>query len=100
MKVDTKNIRSATQAARNFSSIIDEVEAGSTIIVVRNNRPVTAIAPIATLDRLDTIDEREEDLRLLAIALTRAETASGPLQPWDEVAAELGINLDDLRESE
>ncbi len=98
MKVDTQNIRSATQAARSFSAIIDEVEAGSTIIVVRNNRPVTAIAPISTLERLDELDEREDDLRLLAVALTRAETSSGPLRDWDEVAAELGINLDELRD--
>jgi prevent-host-death family protein len=96
MKVDTRDIRSATQAARNFGAIIEEVEAGTTIVVVKNNRPVVGIAPIATMERLIRVEEREEDLRLLAVAFTRAATSQGPLREWDEVAAELGIDLDEV----
>ena len=100
MKVDTRDIRSATQAARNFGAIVDEVESGRTIVVVRNNHPVSVIAPVAIMERLDAIDEREEDVRLLAIAIARMSTTSGPLRDLDEVAAELGVDLDDLDEDE
>lgn len=100
MKVDTRDIRSATQAARNFGAIVDEVESGRTIVVVRNNHPVSVIAPVAIMERLDAIDEREEDVRLLAIAIARMSTTSGPLRDLDDVAAELGVDLDDLDEDE
>lgn len=48
---------------------------------------------------MDEIDDREEDLRLLALALVRSHTSDGALRDWDEVAAELGINLTELGES-
>lgn len=100
MRVETRNIRSATQAARSFGSILEEVESGDTIVVVKNNRPVAAVSSIATLERLDEIEEREEDLRLLVVALTRTETSQGPLRDWDDVAAELGIDLADVRQGD
>ena len=95
MKVDTRDIRSATQVARNFGQITDEVESGRTIVVVRNNAPVGVLAPVSLLERLDAVDEREEDLRLLGIALVRVNTSDGVLVELDELAAELGIDLDD-----
>lgn len=100
MRVETRNIRSATQAARSFGSILEEVESGDTIVVVKNNRPVAAVSSISTLERLDEIDEREEDLRLLVVALTRVETSQGPLRDWEDVAAELGIDLADVRDGD
>jgi prevent-host-death family protein len=98
MKMDTRDIRSATQVARNFGAIIDEIETGSTIVVVRNNRPVSVIAPVATMDRLDEIEEREVDIRLLAVALVRAATTQGPLVDLDDLIAELGVDPADLQE--
>jgi prevent-host-death family protein len=95
MKVDTRDIRAASQVARNFGHVTDEVEAGSTIIVVRNNVPVSVVAPMALLERLDAIDEREEDLRLLSVALVRSATSDGVLVDLDDLAAELGVDLDD-----
>ena len=94
MKVDTRDIRAASQVARNFGQVTDEVEAGSTIIVVRNNTPVSVLAPMALLDRLDAIDEREEDLRLLSFALIRATTSDGSFVELGDLAHELGIDLD------
>lgn len=96
MKVDTRDIRSATQVARSFGAIVDEVEAGATIVVVRNNRPVSVIAPVSVMERLDEIEEREEDLRLLAVALVRAATTEGPLVDLDDLIAELGVDPPDL----
>lgn len=95
MKVDTRDIRAASQVARNFGQITDEVEAGRTIVVVRNNTPVGVLAPVSLVDRLDAVDEREEDLRLLGIALIRMNTSAGELVELDELAAELGVELRD-----
>ncbi len=95
MKVDTRDIRAASHVARNFGQITDEVEAGRTIVVVRNNVPVGVLAPVSMVDRLDSIDEREEDLRLLALALVRTTTSTGDLVDLADLAAELGVDLDD-----
>ena len=95
MKVDTRDIRAASQVARNFGRVTDEVEAGRTIIVVRNNVPVSVVAPMALLERLDAIDEREEDLRLLSLALVRSSTSDGDLIELDDLARELGVDFAD-----
>ncbi len=97
MKVDTRDMRSASQVARNFGQIADEVEAGHTIVVVRNNSALGVLAPISLVERLDTLDEREKDLRLLAIALARSATTRGDLVELRDLAAELGVDLDDDR---
>jgi PHD/YefM family antitoxin component YafN of YafNO toxin-antitoxin module len=93
MKVDTRDIRAASQVARNFGSVADEVEAGRTIVVMRNNAPVGVLAPVSLLERIDAVDEREEDLRQLGIALVRMNTSEGDLVELDELAAELGVDL-------
>lgn len=95
MKVDTRDIRSASQVARNFGQIADEVDQGRTIVVMRNNVPLGVLAPVALIDRLDAVDEREEDLRLLAAALVRSATSKGEPIDLDDLAAELGVDLDD-----
>lgn len=94
MKVDTRDIRSASHVARNFGKVADEVEAGRTIVVMRNNAPVGVIAPVSLVERLDAVDEREEDLRLLGIALARSATSDGNLVNLDDLATELGVDLD------
>jgi antitoxin (DNA-binding transcriptional repressor) of toxin-antitoxin stability system len=94
MKVDTRDIRSASHVARNFGKIADEVEAGRTIVVMRNNAAVGVIAPVSLVDRLDALDEREEELRLLGIALARSATSDGSLVDLEGLARELGVDLD------
>ncbi|QAY70714.1 type II toxin-antitoxin system prevent-host-death family antitoxin [Xylanimonas protaetiae] len=101
MKVDTRDIRSASHVGRNSGAITDEVEAGRTIVVVKNNRPVGVVAPVSVMEQIDALDEREEDLRLLAMALVRMAAAPDPvLHDWDDVAAELGIDLTDLGDAD
>jgi len=59
MMVDTRDIRSASLVGRNFGAITDEVaEQGSTIVVVKNNRPTVGVVPISVLDEIDSISER------------------------------------------
>ncbi|MGC5166464.1 hypothetical protein [Luteimicrobium sp. DT211] len=100
MKVDTRDLRSASWVGRNFGAVTDEVEAGRTIVVMKNNRPTSVVAPISVLESIDALDEREEDLRLLALALVRSETTSGRTFTLEETAADLGIDLDELASEE
>jgi len=102
MKVDVRDIRSATVVGRNFGAVTDEVESrGSTVVVVKNNRPIAGVVPIEVIDRLDTISEREEDMRLLALALVRMVTNPDPvLHDLDDVARDLGIDLNELDDTE
>ena len=48
-----------------------------------------------SMDRLDRIDELEEDLLLWGIALVRTITDSGARHSLEDVAAEFGVDLDD-----
>jgi len=97
MRVDTRDIRSASVVGRNFGAITDEVaDQGTTIVVVKNNRPTVGVVPISVIDELDSIREREEDIRLLALALLRMTLNPDPvLHELDDVLAELGVNLDE-----
>ncbi|WP_194174163.1 type II toxin-antitoxin system Phd/YefM family antitoxin [Luteimicrobium xylanilyticum] len=100
MKVDTRDLRSASWVGRNFGAVTDEVEAGRTIVVMKNNRPAGVVAPISVLESIDAVEEREENVRLLALALVRAETTSGRTYTLEETAAGLGIDLDELASEE
>lgn len=96
MKTDTRDLVSATKAARDFSSITARVADGNRVVVLKNNEPSVAIVPMSDMEQLDRIAEREEDMRLLAVALTRVVTDDGAgRKTLEEFAAELGIDLDD-----
>lgn len=102
MKVDVRDIRPVSLVGRNFGAVTDEVESqGSTVVVVKNNRPIAGVVPIEVIDRLDAITEREEDMRLLALALVRMTTNPDPvLHDLDDVARELGIDLEELEDED
>jgi len=95
MLVDTRDIRSASRIARNFGQVTEDLESGRTIVIMRNNTPLGVLAPVSLLERLDEIEEREEDVRLLAAALVRSATSTGDLIALDDLAAELGVSLDE-----
>jgi antitoxin (DNA-binding transcriptional repressor) of toxin-antitoxin stability system len=95
MKTDTRDMVSATTAARDFSRISSEAAQGRTFVVVRNNEPTVAIVPVSQMERLDRIDELEDDMRILSVALARMGTDDGVRHSLDDVAAEFGVDLDD-----
>lgn len=101
MKFDTKDLISVSEiSSRGLSSIISDAEEGRPKVILRSNKPVAAIVGIETMERLQELDEREEDFRLLAVALARAVTDSGKRYSLREVAAELGVDLDNLGDDE
>ena len=96
MKIDTNDMISVTDAAKGgISKLINEASEGRQLVVFRNNQPAAAIVDIKTMERLQRLDELEEDLRILAIAWVRTLTDSGERYELEDVAAEFGVDLDE-----
>jgi len=97
MRIAVPDIRPVSQVGRNFGAVTAEVEEGRSILVVKNNRPVAAVVPPETIERLDEISEREEDIALLVLSIIRMTTNQGILHDLDDVAAEFGVDIAELR---
>lgn len=101
MNIDTKDLISVSEASkRGVSRLISDATNGRPQVVLRNNHPVAAVVGIETIDRLHRLDELEGDLRLLSVALARTVTDSGRRYSLEEVAAELGVDLDALEDDD
>lgn len=61
---------------------------GRDVIVSKNNRPIAALVGI---ERLQQLEDREENLALLALALTRMAADSGNRTDLDDFIDELGL---------
>ena len=96
MKIDSNDVISVTEASRQgVSKPVNEASEGRRLVVFRNNQPVAAVVDIATMERLQRLEDLEEDLRLAAVALIRMATDSGDRYSLDDVAAEFGVDLDE-----
>jgi prevent-host-death family protein len=101
MHVDTRDLVSVTEASnRGLSKLVARAEEGRTQVLLRNNKPIAAIVDLEHLDRLERIDELEDDLRLLTIALARAAADSGRRRSLNDVLAKVGIDRAELVEDE
>jgi prevent-host-death family protein len=101
VNIDTKDLISVSEvSSRGLSSIINEAEEGRPKVILRSNKPVAAIVDIATMEKLQELEEREEDLRLLGVALARSAADSGKRYSLREVAAKLGVDLDSLADAD
>jgi Antitoxin Phd_YefM, type II toxin-antitoxin system len=99
MNVDTRDLISISDASnRGVSKLVTDAENGRPQVLMRNSKAVAAVVNIDSMDRLQRLDELEDDLRLLSIALVRAAADSGRRYDLDDVLAEVGIDpagLDD-----
>lgn len=95
MNTDTRDLISVSDASnKGVSKLVAAAENGRPQVLLRNSKAVAAVVDIDTMDRLQRIDEMEDDLRLLSIALVRAAADSGRRYDLDDVLAEAGIELD------
>lgn len=95
MNFDTDDLISVSDASkRGVSSLINEAESGRQRIVLRNNKPVAAVVSMESVERLSRLDELEDDLRLLSVALARTVVDDGRRHILEDVAAEFGVDLD------
>jgi len=94
--VDTDNMVSVTEASRNASQLFRRAaDESATFIVMNGSKPTAVISGLDNMDRLSRLDELEEDLRLLSIALVRMLTDDGVRHDLDDVASEFGVDLDE-----
>jgi antitoxin (DNA-binding transcriptional repressor) of toxin-antitoxin stability system len=84
-----------TEVHANPSAALQRAAAGERITVLKHNRPIATIVDPATAARMKKIDELEDDMRLLALGVLRLATDNGVRHRLEDVAAELGIDLDD-----
>ncbi|TQM15905.1 type II toxin-antitoxin system Phd/YefM family antitoxin [Pseudonocardia kunmingensis] len=99
MNVDTRDLISITEASnKGVSRLVADAEEGRPQVLLRNSKAVAAVVNIDSIDRLQRIDELEDDLRLLSIALVRAAADSGRRFDLDDVLANAGIDPDSLDE--
>jgi prevent-host-death family protein len=96
VNVDTRDMISVTEASREVSRLVTEAaEDGRTWVVMKSNRPAAMIVGMAQMERLQRVDDLEQDLRLWAVALVRSVTDDGERFDLDDVAREFGVDLDD-----
>lgn len=91
---DNTNIISVTDAAsKGVPKLVREAESGHDVVVSRRNRPVAVVISMA---RLAAIEEREGDLRDLALVLVRAATDDGQRTSLDDAITALGFDRAEL----
>jgi prevent-host-death family protein len=90
MKIDEKEMVSATDAARNPSQLFREAAKGHRFVIITNNTPTAAVVSMEQYRELAELEEREEDLKLLTLTLVRIATDRGRRHDLDDVIAEFG----------
>lgn len=78
----------ATEASRSFAALLDEVEAGETVVVTRGGRRIAAIGPASAgngLEFLRLMEDAVPDEDFASDVLTAREVATleGPAWPAD-----------------
>jgi prevent-host-death family protein len=102
MMIDHRDVVGVTELANSSSRLVAEAAQGRNVIISKNNRPTAALVGIECLQQLE---DREENLGLLVLALTRMATDSGNRTELNDFIEELGLThevaaLDDEDEDE
>ena len=88
MMIDHRDVVGATEFANGSARWVKAAEDGRDVIIAKNNRPAAALVGIG---RLQEIEDREENLALLALTLVRTATDNGNRTDLDDFIAELGL---------
>jgi prevent-host-death family protein len=93
-KVDTTELISISEAAKlGVSALVRAAEEGHEPVLVRNSKPVAAIV---SMERLDQLQQLEEDLRDVTLAAARMLTTGPERHSLDEVIAQFGFSREQL----
>jgi antitoxin (DNA-binding transcriptional repressor) of toxin-antitoxin stability system len=93
--IDTKELISISDAAKKgLSKLASDAAAGHEPVLLRNNRPIAALVSI---ERLDELEQREADVRDIALAMARLLTAGEERISLDEVLQHFGYTREQLR---
>ena len=88
MMIDHRDVVGVSDFASNVSRLINDAASGRSVFIAKNNRVTAALVGV---DRLQELEDREENLALLALAVTRMATDSGNRTDFDDFVAELGL---------
>lgn len=86
--IDHRDVVGVTELASSSSRLAAEAAGGRDVIVSKNNRPIAA--PVG-MERLQQLQDREENLALLALGLTRIATDNGNRTDLDDFINELAL---------
>lgn len=86
--IDHRDVVGVTELANSSSRLVAEAAQGRDVIIAKNNRPTAALVGI---DRLQEIEDREENAALLILTLTRIATDNGNRTDLDDFIDELGL---------
>jgi hypothetical protein len=95
-RIDTADLLSISEANKlGVSGLVRQAELGREHVLLRNNKPVAALM---SMERLEQIQQLEEDL--LDISLTTARMlTTGPIRhSLDDVLAKFGYTREQLRD--
>ena len=86
--IDHRDVVGVTELANSSSRLVADAAQGRSFIISKNNRPTAALVGMV---RLQELEDREENLALLSLALIRMATDNGNRTDLDDFIAELGL---------
>lgn len=92
MMIDHRDVVGVTELSNRSSRLVAAAAGGRDLFISKNNRPIAALVGIA---RFQDLEDREENVALLALALTRLATDNGNRTELDDFICELGL-VDDV----
>jgi antitoxin (DNA-binding transcriptional repressor) of toxin-antitoxin stability system len=95
-RIDTSDLISISDANKmGISSLVHDAERGREHILLRNNKPVAAVI---SMERLEALQQLEDDLLDISLAAARLATAGPDRTMLDDVLTQFGFTRDQLRE--
>lgn len=95
-RIDTRDLISISEANRlGVSGLVREAESGHEQILLRNNK---AVAAVISVERLDELQELEDALVDVSLAVARMLTTGPDRHSLDDVLARFGYTRDELSE--
>jgi prevent-host-death family protein len=88
MMIDHRDVVGVTELANSSSRLVAEAAQGRNVIISKNNKPTAVLVGI---ERLQELEDREENMALLALTLTRMATDNGNRTDLDDFISELGL---------
>ena len=97
MLVDTEDLMSISEASKKgVSSLARSAQEGRDVVLLKNSEPVAAIVSMGRIEHMQNLEEAEEDLRLMALSLSRVVSDNGNRTSFDNVLAHFGLEEADL----
>lgn len=94
--IDTTDLISISDANKlGVSGLVRQAEQGHEQVVLRNNKPIAAVV---SMERLEQLQQLQEDLLDVALAAARMLTTSDQRHSLDEVLERFGYNREQLRD--